>query len=85
MPPTTCRPSSILHVTPTDPSDLPADRQRHGFDNLDFYFDRRGFQLDDQCIAIAQLPAYAINRIRVGQWIAKEDRTVWEAEFSASR
>ena len=75
----------ILHVTPTDPIDLPADRQRHGFDNLGFYFDRRGFQLDDQCIAIAQLPAYAINRIRVGQWIAKEDRTVWEAEFSASR
>ena len=71
----------ILHVTPTDPNDLPADRQRHGFDNLGFYFDQRGFRLDDQCIAIAQLPDYAIDRIRVGQWISKGNRTVWEAEF----
>ena len=74
----------VLHVTPTDPKDLPTDRQRYGYDSLGFYFDRfdqRGFWLDDQCIAIAQLPDYAIGHIRVGQWIAKEDRTVWEAEF----
>ena len=70
----------ILHVTPTDPNDLPA-AQRHGFDNLGFYFDQRGFRLDDQCIAIAQLPDYPIGRIRVGQWIADGNRTVWEAEF----
>ena len=75
----------ILHVTPADPNELPANRQRHGFESLGFYFDQRGFQLDDQCIAIAQLPAYAIDRIRGGQWIAKGNRTVWEAEFSASR
>ena len=71
----------VLHVTPTDPKDLPADRQRRGYDSLGFYFDQRGFRLDDQCIAIAQLPDYPIGRIRVGQWIAKEDRTVWEAEL----
>ena len=75
----------ILHVTPADPNELPANRQRHGFESLGFYFDQRGFQLDDQCIAIAQLPAYAIDRIRVGQWIADGNRTVWEAELSASR
>ena len=71
----------ILHVTPTDPNDLPADRKWRGFDSLGFYFDQRGFRLDDQCIAIAHLPDYAIGRIRVGQWISKGDRTVWEAEF----
>ena len=71
----------ILHVTPADPNELPANRQRHGFESLGFHFDQRGFQLDDQCIAIAQLPAYAIDRIRVGQWISKDNRTVWEAEF----
>ena len=71
----------ILHVTPADPNDLPANRQRHGFESFSFYFDQRGFQLDDQCIAIAQLPAYPIDRIRVGQWISKGNRTVWEAEF----
>ncbi len=75
----------ILHVTPADPNELPADRQRHGFESLGFHFDQRGFQLDDQCIAIAQLPDYAIDRIRVGQWIADGNRTLWEAEFSASR
>ncbi len=71
----------VLHVTPVDPADLPADRERHGFDSLGFYFDQRGFRLDDQCIAIAQLPDYPIGRIRVGQWIADGNRTVWDAEF----
>ena len=71
----------VLHVTPVDPADLPADRERHGFDSLGFYFDQRGFRLDDQCIAIAQLPDYPIGRIRVGQWIAAGNRTVWDAEF----
>ena len=71
----------VLHVTPVDPADLPADRERHSFESLGFYFDQRGFRLDNQCIAIAQLPDYAIGRIRVGQWIADGNRTVWEAEF----
>ena len=71
----------VLHVIPTDPSVLSISRQQHGYDSLGFYFDQRGFRLDDQCIAIAHLPDYAISRIRVGQWISKEDRTVWEAEF----
>ena len=75
----------VLHVIPTDPGVLSIYRQQHGYDSLDFYFNQRGFRLDDQCIAIAQLPDYPIGRIRVGQWIAKEDRTVWEAELSASR
>ena len=71
----------VLHVIPTDLNDLPTNRKEHGYDSLGFYFNQRGFWLDDQCIAIAQLPDYAIGHIRVGQWIAKEDRTVWEAEF----
>ena len=75
----------VLHVIPTDPSVLSISRQQHGYDSLGFYFDQRGFRLGDQCIAIAQLPAYAISRIRVGQWISKEDRTVWEAELPADR
>ena len=75
----------VLHVVPAVPADLPAHRKRYGFDNLGFYFDRRGGQVADQCIAIVQLPDYAIGRIRVGQWIAEGNRTVWEAEFSAGR
>ena len=74
----------VLHITPADPADLPAYRQRDGFDNLGFYFDRRGFRVGDQCMATVQLPAYPIGRIRVGQWISKENRTLWEAEFAGA-
>ena len=75
----------VLHVTPADPADLPAYRQRYGFDNLGFYFNRnvrRGVRRGDQCIAISYLPAYPIRRIRVGQWIPAENRTLWDAGFS---
>ena len=67
------------------PEAAPPSLRQHGYDSLGFYFNQRGFQLDDQCIAIAQLPDYAISRIRGGQWIADGNRTVWEAEFSPSQ
>ena len=72
----------VLHVTPADPADLPAYRQRDGFDNLGFYFNRRGFRHGDQCMATVHLPDYPIGRIRVGQWISSENRTLWDAEFA---
>ena len=75
----------VLHVIPADPADLPAHRKRYGFDNLGFYFDRRGGRVADQCVVIVQLPDYAIGRIRVGQWISAGNRTLWEAEFSLLR
>ncbi len=75
----------ILHVTPVDPADLSFSRKRFGFDNLGFYFDRRGVRVGDQCTTTVDLPAYAIGRVRVGQWIAAGNRTVWEAEFSGGR
>ena len=75
----------VLHVVPTDLADLPAHRQQHGSENLDFYFDWRGSYLGDQCVAIVRLPAYAIDRIHIGQWISAEDRTLWEVELTPSR
>ncbi len=75
----------VLHVVPVDWADLPAKRKQHGFDNLDFYFDQRGERVDDQCMVIVRVPAYAINRIRIGQWIAAENRTLWETEFAPGR
>ena len=75
----------VLHVTPADPADLPPDRQRYGYDSRSFYFDWVGVQLADQCIATVLLPDYPIGRIRVGQWISSENRTLWEAEFSPGR
>ena len=79
----------VLHVVPSDPNVLPIARRRWGSDNLDFHFDwldlAARVQVADQCIATVQLPDYAIDRVYVGQWISKENRTVWEAEFSAGR
>ena len=75
----------VLHIIPADPADLPAHRERYGYDNLGFYFGERGERVGDQCMMIVRLPAYAIGRIRVGQWIAAGNRTLWEAEFPPSR
>ena len=74
----------VLRVLPADPGTLSRSRQRYGFDNLGFYFDRRGVRVGDQCMAIAHLPNYPIGRIRVGQWISDGNRTVWDAEFSGA-
>ena len=75
----------VLHVVPADPADLPPHRQQYGSETLDFYFDQYGERFDDHCIAVAPLPDYAIDRIYIGQWMAEEDQTLWEAEFPASR
>ena len=79
----------VLHVVPSDPADLPIHRKRYDSDNLGFHFDSLDLaarvQVADQCIAIVELPDYAIDRVYVGQWISKENRTVWEAEFSPGR
>ena len=85
--PCTCaevRAKFVLHVTPADLADLPAHRQRYGFDNLDFYFDRRDVRRDNECVEIIRLPAYPIGRIHIGQWISRENRTLWEAEFAGT-
>ena len=75
----------VFHVVPADPADLPPDRQPYGSENRDFYFDRYGERIDDQCMAIIPLPAYTIDRIHIGQWIPADNRTLWEAELTPSR
>ena len=75
----------VFHVVPADPADLPPDRQPYGSENRDFYFDRWGERIDDQCMAIVPLPAYAIDHIYIGQWVPADNRTLWEAELTPSR
>ena len=76
----------VLQVSPVDRADLSAHRRPSGFDNLDFHFHiHGGVRLDDQCVAIAQLPDYSIDRIYIGRWIAGNSRTLWDMKFSGSR
>ena len=76
-----------LHITPVDPDDLPEDRKRHGFDNIDFPFVPQGQQSGDACWVVRELPEYAIAKIRTGQFIQLEAgfRNIWEAEFDFGR
>ena len=86
----------FLHVEPMNPADLPEDRRRHGFDNLDFaplgappayprssrraMRERRG----ESCLVWAPLPDYPVRRVRTGQ-IADDGaggwRILWEGEI----
>ena len=76
----------FLHVIPEDVEDLPADRRRSGFDNLDFhYLDFRygksaALAFSGKCIAKRPLPDYPIAHIRTGQF-TPDDGNIWQAEF----
>ena len=70
----------FLHVTPVDADDLPAERGRHGFDNLDFSLWQRGSWYDGRCVAAVPLPGYAIASVRTGQYDETGER--WSVEFT---
>ena len=74
----------FLHIIPTDPADLPADNRELGFANLDFQFAEHGAYAGDKCVVTRELPDYAIERIRTGQFVSGEGR-VWSVEFPAAR
>ena len=70
----------FLHVIPEDAADLPDDRRKHGFDNLDFDFIefstvRRG----ETCGAVRKLPDYEFTGFSTGQFT--ESGAVWSGAF----
>ena len=69
----------FLHITPSDPADLPPDRRERGFANLDFHFADHGAYVGDICAATRALSDYPIERIRTGQFVSGEG-AVWCAE-----
>ena len=69
----------FLHVFPSDASDLPGEREAHGFDNLDFTLSRTGAYFEGTCIARAGLPDYGIDRIHTGQFNNTGEH--WRVEF----
>ena len=73
-------PRFVLHVTPMQAQDLPANQRGAGFDNLSFDFAQRGVRVDGACLAVAPLPAYPIQHVRVGQWLTGEKRMLWQAD-----
>lgn len=74
----------MVHLFPAALNDLPDDRRRYGFDNLDFAFGERGVSFDGKCLATVRLPDYAIDRARVGQYVVgAERRVLWQVELSS--
>ena len=74
----------FLHIFPADPADLPAGIRERGFENRDFGFADHGAYAGDKCVATLELPGYAIERIRTGQFVSGEGR-LWSAEFPSGR
>ena len=74
----------FLHIKPRNNNDLPDDRRRLGFDNLDFRFDNYGLQLDSKCIIKRTLPEYDILHITTGQYTEEEGTFIhhWSAEIT---
>ena len=69
----------FLHIFPADPAALSADSRESGFANLDFRFTDHGAYAGDKCVAMRDLPDYAIERIRTGQ-LAKGE-VIWRADI----
>ena len=72
--------SFFLHVNLADVSGLPVERQKFGFDNLDFSFYSFGGIFDGVCLARIELPDYNITRISTGQFTP--DELVWSGRYS---
>ena len=73
-------PRFFLHIVPADAADLPDERRRSGFDNLDFAFADRGLRFGERCMASILLPEYGAARVRTGQHEGGE--RLWEGEFA---
>ena len=71
----------FLHITPEQASDLPDERRRFGFDNLDFAFFPNGALFAGRCAARIPLPDYPVSSIRTGQYISGVGE-IWSAEFA---
>ena len=79
--PEDAEPTFFLHLDPVDVNDLPRHRKQYGFDNLDFTFRDAGVIEGEVCVAIRELPDYAITALRTGQYERVKDgfHNLWGA------
>ena len=74
----------FLHITPTDPANLPTDRRRHGYESRDFSFNSAGFRTGNYggryCLIERTLPDYPITSLRTGQFNPAGE--IWSTELT---
>ncbi len=85
--PADTEPRFFLHVIPADANDLPLNRKRHGFDNLNFNFGDydKGLSFGGKCLMIRSLPDYKMANIRTGQFTRKKEIilvNIWAGTFT---
>ena len=74
-------PTFFVHLDPVDAADLSVRRRLYGFDNLDFAFRDRRLPIGGEvCVAVRELPDYAIAAIRTGQFVPGEGQ-IWKGSF----
>ena len=73
-------PRFFLHAFPVDADSLPLARRRFGFEGRDFEFVTYGVRIDGRCAVERVLPAYPLERVRVGQFNAADE--LWQVEFA---
>ena len=74
----------FVHVFPHKATDLPANRQQYGFDNLDFRFASRGVVFEGKCMASIGLPDYDIARVATGR-ATSDGGEAWRTVFDVDR
>lgn len=80
-------PKFFLHIDPADVNTLPDERQKFGFDNLDFHLPQytlpllseRRLPFLNRCAASIDLPQYSIESIRTGQF--NDEGQIWNESF----
>ena len=74
----------FLHITPSDPANLPTDRRRHGYESRDFSFNSAGFRTGNYggryCLIERTLPDYPIDSLRTGQFNPAGE--IWSTELT---
>ena len=77
----------FLHFIAQEAADLPPANRELGFAGRDFHFTAPyDFRTEATCIAVRQLPDYAVRRLRTGQYIPEGDQEgeqLWRVEFPA--
>ena len=71
----------FLHIVPERVDDLPQERRKHGYDNLEFGFFRYGALFDSKCVALVPLPDYPVAAFRTGQRNPQDESPKWSAMF----
>ena len=70
----------FLHLYRASPGSSAPRSPGPGFENRDFDFPQYGAALDGRCLALVELPAGGVVRIRTGQWVSGRGES-WSLEI----